>query len=132
MISTAVLYIALTTYHEARSEPMLCQLLVSETVRNRMDNRNLTAKQVVRQKHQYSWARIIKNKSIRQEYKRVQRTAQPADKEALQNAIRLAQWVTSPLYVSISDAEYFHDTSINTPNHFKHKITCGGKLVFSR
>lgn len=132
MISTAVLYIALTTYHESRSEPMLCQLLVSETVANRMKSRDLTAKQVVRQKHQYSWTTIIKGKSIRQEYDRIQRTAQPADKEALQNAIQLAQWVTSPLYVSVSGVEYFHDTSINTPKHFKHKVTCGGKLVFSK
>lgn len=132
MISTAVLYVALTTYHESRGEPMLCQLLVSETVRNRMDNRNLTAKQVVKQKHQYSWTTIIKGKSIRQEYNRIQRTAKPADKQALDNAVNLAQWVLSPLYVSVSDAIYFHDTSVHTPKHFKHKITCGGKLVFSK
>jgi len=132
LISTAVLYVALTTYHEARSEPAMCQLLVAETVRNRMDTRSLTAKQVVRQKHQYSWTSVIRGKSIKQEYKRIQRTADPADKEALDNAIIMAQWVLSPLYVSVSDVQYFHDTRIKTPKHFKHQIKCGGKLVFSK
>lgn len=132
MISTAVLYVALTAYHEARGEPAMCQLLVAETVRNRMDDRSLTAKQVVRQKHQYSWTTVIKNKSVTQEYKRIQRTADPADKAALDKAVVLAQWVLSPMYVSVSDVKYFHDTSIKTPSHFKHKIKCGGKLVFSK
>jgi len=97
-----------------------------------MKSRDLTAKQVVRQKHQYSWTTIIRGKSIKQEYNRIQRTAKPSDKQALDNAIVMAKWVLSPLYVSVSDAEYFHDTSINTPKHFKQKITCGGKLVFSK
>jgi len=132
LISTAILYVALTTYHEARGEPKLCQLLVAETVSNRMKSRDLTAKQVVRQKNQFSWVSVLKGRSVRQEYKRIQRTAEPADRKALDDSINLANWVLSPLYVSVSDAEYFHDTSIRTPKHFKHRITCGGKLVFSR
>ena len=132
MISTAILYISLSVYHEARGEPLLCQLYVAETVRNRMESRQMTAKQVVRERNQFSWTRIIKQKTIRQEFKRLQRTVSPADKESLERAIVLANWVNSPLYHSFSGAQYFYDTSINTPKYIKQKITCGGKLVFSK
>lgn len=131
MLSTAVLYTALTVYHEARGEPKICQLYVAESVRTRMDQWDMTAKEVVRQPHQYSWTSIIKGKSIRQEYKRIQTKANPKDKKALEDAVAIATWVLSPVYVSASGGFlYFHDNSIRTPKHFKRKYKCGA-MVFS-
>lgn len=130
MFSTAVLYVALTTFHEARGEPKICQLYVAESVRNRMDQWDMSAKEVVRQPHQYSWTTLIKGKSIKQEYKRIQTKANPKDKKALEDAIAIATWVLSPVYVSVSDTMYFHDNSIRTPRHFKRKVKCGA-MVFS-
>lgn len=50
-----ILWLALNVYFEARSEPVIGQLAVVHVVMNRMENRHLTAKEVVLQPAQFTW-----------------------------------------------------------------------------
>lgn len=47
--------VALAVYHEARGEPLECQVLVASVVKHRMKVRNLKAKEVISQSGQFTW-----------------------------------------------------------------------------
>lgn len=54
-IATAVLWLSLSVFHEARGEPPQAQLAVAQTVVNRSKQSDKTIEEVVKQKHQFSW-----------------------------------------------------------------------------
>lgn len=130
MISTDALYTAVTIYHESRGEPKQCQVLVAEVIRNRMDNRDKTAKEVVKEKGQFTWTWLIRNKTIDTEFKRIQLKARGTDKEALTGAVLIANKVLSPVYVPKTGMNYFHDKSVKRKH--KDSIKCGDLIFYKR
>lgn len=136
-VSTDTLYVATAVYHEARGEPRQCQLLVAEVIRNRMDDKGKTAKQVVKEKGQFSWNYVLRNKTIQTEYQRLQIKASKSDKErkALAQSVSIATTVLQPAYDTKSNYQYFHSIrgkgfdaqcgklkfSVNYRSHNHHK-----------
>lgn len=54
-VPTAVLWLALNIYHEARSEDPFAQVAVAHVTINRSRVRGLSIKEVVKQPYQFSW-----------------------------------------------------------------------------
>lgn len=124
-VSTDTLYTAVTVYKEARSEPRQCQVLVAEVVRNRMDDRSKTAKQIVKERGQFSWVPLLNGRTIESEYKRLKLKAKNDDAKALSNAVLIAQKVLRPNYDTGNNLFYFHSRK-GKP----YDVKCG-KLYFS-
>lgn len=83
--------VALAVYHEARGEPLQCQMLVASVVKNRMKHRKKTAKQVVAEPYQFSW--YGKGKKVNEH-------------DAYRQAVVVAETVLAK--PSISKYQYFH------------------------
>lgn len=124
-VSVDTLYVATTVYKEARSEPRQCQVLVAEVVRNRMDDKGKTAQQIVKERGQFSWTPLLKGRSIRTEYDKIQLHARNDDKKALKKAVTIAHTVLQPEYDTGNNLYYFH--SIRGKSY---DVRCG-KLYFS-
>lgn len=125
MVNIDTLYTAVTVYKEARGEPRQCQVLVAEVVRNRMDDKGKTAQQIVKERGQFSWLPLLRGKSIRTEYDRLSIKGKKNDKEALQNAVLIANQVLHPEYNTGNNLFYFHSHKGR-----RHDVKCGN-LYFS-
>ena len=55
MIPTALLWLTLNIFHEARGEPKLAQQAVAHVTLNRAERQGKTIKQVVTDPYQFSW-----------------------------------------------------------------------------
>ncbi|MCS5736686.1 cell wall hydrolase [Herbiconiux daphne] len=124
-VSVDTLYTAVTVYKEARGEPRQCQVLVAEVVRNRMDNKGMTAGEVVKERGQFSWVPLLRGKSISSEYDRLKIRTRNGDKEMLNQAVDIAQDVLDPEYDTGNNLFYFHSR-----RGHKYDVKCGN-LYFS-
>lgn len=124
-VSTDTLYTAVTVYKEARGESFQCQVLVADVVRNRMDDKDYTAKQVVKERGQFSWLPLLRGRTIEAEYNRLKLKASDKDKKALATAVLIAKKVLKPDYDTGNNLFYFHSR-----RGHKYDVKCG-KLYFS-
>lgn len=129
MLSTAVLILTLTIYHEAGNQPEVCQQFVAETVINRMSRRKLTAEQVIREKNQFEWLKVLRGKSLMQTYIQVRNKKDPMTKKSIATAERLARQVLQKGYMPMYQGQYFQSLSEGVPKWYKHHFVCG-QLVF--
>ena len=132
MISTAVLLLSLTVYHEGRGEPQLCQGYIADTVINRVRNSDKSAKQVIKAKSQYQWLSLVRGKDLQAHYKRIQTKGQPADKKALEQSTKLANLVLSSEYVPLNKGQYFMTKRSKVPKYYGGYTTCGGHYFSHR
>jgi len=56
MISKQLIWIAICIYHEARNQPEEGQIAVGHVILNRAEKRSMTAKEIILQPSQFSWA----------------------------------------------------------------------------
>ena len=126
MISTAVLLLSLTVYHEGRGEPQLCQRYIADTVINRSRHSNKSTEHTVKEKLQYQWLSLVRGKDLQAHYKRIQMKGQPADKKALEHATKLAQRALSSEYVPLNKGQYFMTKRSKIPKYYGGYTSCGG------
>lgn len=126
MLSTAALLLTLTIYHEARGEPQICQRYVADTVFNRMKQSEKSADAIIKERNQYQWMSLVKGRSLVQHYRRIQTKGQPADKKALEDAVKLAHIVLSSEYVPANKGMFFQTVRNRIPSYYGGHFRCGG------
>ena len=132
MLSTAILLMSLTIYHEGRGEPKICQRYIADTVLNRKNNSDKSVKRVIKEKNQYQWTSLVRGKNLKTHYEHIQKTGQPSDKKALAEATKLAERVLSSGYVPANNGQYFSTKRKNIPKYYGGYSSCGGHYFSKR
>lgn len=119
MLSSSILCLALTLYHEARGEPLRGQEAVAEVVINRSLSRNKSVCQVVYEPNQFSWA------------KKASRT--PPKNETFEKCEQVAKKIlTGEKPSHTNGAEYFYSTTIKVPNKATNRTRIGNHVFFNQ
>lgn len=98
MLKTALMCLALTVYHESRGEPLVGQFAVAEVVMNRVEQRDKTVCQVVKESRQFSWVRrwdkkIPDNKEWEQAVKIAELTLKGVDHDYVGSRVYFKKYV---------------------------------------
>lgn len=118
MLDAALFCLSLNIYHEARSEPVLGQVLVAQVTMNRVHNEKFpnTVCNVVMQHKQFSWT-AEKIERVRDKYGRyvglrLKQGMAPKEHKAWIKSVRIAKAALEGKYEGITEALYYHKANI--------------------
>lgn len=135
-MSTILLCLALTVFHEARGEPILGQQAVAQVVLNRARIRNMTPCEAVLEKGQFSWRpdRYIRTKRIagKKEFS-VPEARLPTGRRGWVAAIRAAKAALDEQN-TFKNAEFFHAKSAKPgwKRRFAEVFRVGNHVFYAR
>lgn len=135
-MSTILLCLALTVFHEARGEPILGQQAVAQVVLNRARIRGMSPCEAVTEKGQFSWqpGRYIKTKKIagRKTFV-VVKASIPAGKRGWNASVRAARAALASAN-TFKEAEFFHATRVKPgwKRRFVEVFRVGNHVFYAR
>ncbi len=112
LMTTAVICLAMSAYHEARSEPLIAQIAVSQVALNRAGHDPKKVCAVITKPHQFSWT----SSKLRLDdgVYRVTKKGLPKDKQAWGQALTVAKLVLAGLAPDVvHGATFYHERSVH-------------------
>jgi spore germination cell wall hydrolase CwlJ-like protein len=129
MLATALTCMALTIYHESRSEPIAGQYAVASVVMNRMSKGKLDTCDVITTPNQFTWVRSSKLKASKEGHTIPEKHI-PKGK-LWDTALEVARKVLIDNEGIIPNIRFFHATHVNPKWKYKFVMKLGNHKFYS-